>query len=49
MRNLTGKMGKGYDQVIHRGFPGSSDHKKSAATQETLVQFLGREDPLEKG
>ena len=49
MRNLTGKMGKGYDQVIHRGFPGSSDGKKSTAMQETPVQSLGQEDPLEKG
>ena len=34
------------DQVllIHCG----SDGKESAAVQETWVQFLGREDPLEK-
>ena len=29
--------------------PGGSDGKKSPATQETSVQSLGREDPLEKG
>ena len=37
MRNFTGKMGKGYDQVIHRGFPGRSDGKEFTAMQETLV------------
>ena len=31
------------------GFPVSSTRKKSAAMQETLVRFLDREDPLEKG
>ena len=32
------------------GFPGGSDGKKSPlAMQETWVQSLGREDPLEKG
>ena len=31
------------------GFPSSSAGKESAAMQETLVQFLGWEDPLEKG
>ena len=30
------------------GFPGSSVGKESACN-ETLVRFLGREDPLEKG
>ena len=30
------------------GFPGGSDSKESAM-QETWVQFLGQEDPLEKG
>ena len=30
-------------------FPGSSDGKESALMQETQVQSLGREDPLEKG
>ena len=30
-------------------FPGSSTGKESAEMQETLVQFLGQEDPLEKG
>ena len=32
-----------------KGFPGSSAGKKLPAMQETLVQFLGREDHLEKG
>ena len=31
-----------------RGFPGGSDGKESAAMQETWVQFLCWEDPLEK-
>ena len=31
------------------GFPGSSASKESACNQETLVPFLGQEDPLEKG
>ena len=31
------------------GFPGSSTGKECAAMQETLVRFLDREDPLEKG
>ena len=30
------------------GFPGGSDGKESPAMQETWVQFLGREDPLEE-
>ena len=29
-------------------FPGDSDGKASAYVQETWVQSLGREDPLEK-
>ena len=28
---------------------GGSDSKESICSQETLVQSLGREDPLEKG
>ena len=31
------------------GFPGGSDGKESPAMQETWVQSLGLEDPLEKG
>ena len=31
------------------GFPYSSVSKESTAMQETLVQFLGQKDPLEKG
>ena len=31
------------------GFPGGSDGKKSACMQETQIQFLGQEDPREKG
>ena len=34
---------------IHMGFPHSSVGKESTAMQETQVQFLGWEDPLEKG
>ena len=30
-------------------FPSSSAGKQSAAMQETLVQLLGQEDPLEEG
>ena len=33
---------------LHRDFPGGSDHSLPA-TQETQVQSLGQEDPLEKG
>ena len=32
-----------------QGFPGGSDGKSLPAMQETWVQSLGREDPLEKG
>ena len=31
------------------GFPGGSDSKEFTRRQETWVQSLGREDPLEKG
>ena len=31
------------------GFPGGSDSKESPGMQETQVQSLGQEDPLEKG
>ena len=31
------------------GFPGESDVKNLPAMQETQVQSLGQEDPLEKG
>ena len=38
------------DYTPFEGFPDSSvDEKNSPAMQETSVQFLGREDPLEKG
>ena len=30
------------------GFPGDSDRKESACLQETRVQSLGLEDPLEE-
>ena len=33
----------------HLGFPDISAGKESAAIQETLVQLIGQEDPLEKG
>ena len=32
----------------HSGFPGGLDCKESAAVQETWVQSLGWEDPLEE-
>ena len=44
-----GKRGQG---AFHAKFyfdPDSSVGKESATMQETLVRFLGREDPLEKG
>ena len=31
------------------GFPGGSDGKESACNEETQVQFLSQENPLEKG
>ena len=35
---------------LYKAFPCSSAGKKNLPVmQETLVQFLGREDPLEKG
>ena len=35
--------------LLSGGFPGGSDGKESARMQETQVQSLGWEDPLEKG
>ena len=35
--------------VPNSGFPGGSVVKNPPAVQETLVQSLSREDPLEKG
>ena len=35
-------------QCIFKGEPGGSDGKESPAMQETRVQSLGQEDPLEK-
>ena len=34
---------------IIQSFPGGSEGKESACNVETWVQFLGWEDPLEKG
>ena len=34
---------------VYVAFPGGSDSKESACNAETWVQFLGWEDPLEKG
>ena len=34
--------------MIIMGFPGGSDGKESPAMQETWVQSLGLENPLEK-
>ena len=36
-------------RFFHWGFPQSLVGKESACNAETPVQFLGREDPLEKG
>ena len=36
-------------QIFTRGFPGGSVGKDPPAMQETWVQSLGWEDPLEKG
>ena len=33
---------------VQVGFPGGSEGKASAAMQDTQVQSLGQEDPLEK-
>ena len=35
--------------LTYRGFPDSLVGKESTAMQETTVQFLDQEDPLEKG
>ena len=35
--------------IVEQGFPGGSVVKNLSAVQETWVQSLGREDPLEKG
>ena len=32
-----------------QGFPGHSDGKESTFMQETQIQSLGQEDPLEEG
>ena len=37
------------DNPTHRGFPSGSVVKNPPATQETQVQSLGWEDPLEEG
>ena len=34
---------------VYMSFPGGSDRKESAKMQDTWVQSLGQEDPLEKG
>ena len=35
--------------MVFWGFPGSSASKNQPAMQETLIQFLGQKDLLEKG
>ena len=35
--------------LAYEGFPGSSVGKNLSAMQETQVQYLGQEDPLEEG
>ena len=39
---------KGTGSLVAHWFPGSSIGKNLSALQETLVQCLGQEDPLEK-
>ena len=34
--------------ILNKGFPGGSVLKNPPAMQETQVQFLSREDPLQK-
>ena len=46
MARMTAKLS--IIEGFYWGFPGSSAFKNSPAMQETPVQFLGREDPLEK-
>ena len=38
-----------FTSVYLGGFPGISAGKESACKQETLVGFVGQEDPMEKG
>ena len=42
-------LGEGYMHIYCMSFPGGSDVKNLPAMQETQVQSLGQEDPLEKG
>ena len=44
---MTEEERKGQDNK-NLGFPGGSVEKNSSAKQETQVQFLGQEDPLEE-
>ena len=39
----------GDEEVTERDFPGGPVVKNRLPMQETLVRFLGQEDPLEKG
>ena len=39
----------GFGRVFLLGFSGGSDSKESPSVREIWVQFLGQEDPLEKG
>ena len=38
-----------YHLILYRVFPGGSAIKNLPAMQETQVQYLGQEDPLEEG
>ena len=59
MRNIVHTSWAKYRDVPHQvlyvsplgkpGFLGSSARKESTAMQEIQFQFLGQEDPLEKG
>ena len=51
-RTFVGKVMSLFFNTLSRfvmGFPGGSDAKESACNEETQVQFLSQENPLEKG
>ena len=51
-RTFVGKVTSLLFNTLSRfvmGFPGGSDAKESACNEETQVQFLSQENPLEKG
>ena len=48
-RQLASKTDLRWSFQLHKGFPGGLAKKNQPAVQETMVQHLGQEDPLEKG